>query len=94
MRLFRDKAQVEELKNIEKILPEAILTETMQLKLAAVRITYSVSLRNTFEATIEYCERPTDYGNQGTSKKIEFTADSWSELIDKVIDHFMKNYHE
>lgn len=88
MKLFKSKKQVEKLKAIEKILPEATIIETTQLKLAELRVVYSISQRQEFQATVKYYERPTDWGNQGTSKEITLTANSWSELIDKVLEHF------
>lgn len=88
LNLFRNKKQVEDLKSIGTLLPDDKIVETTKLKLSSLHITYNISDRMIFRARIVYIERPTDYGNQGTSKEVSFTADSWPALIDKVLEHF------
>ncbi len=86
--LFKSKEQVEQVKELAPILPTATVIETTELQLSGVRIVYSVSAREPFQAWINYHERPTDWGNQGTTKEVNLKASSWPELIDKVTEHF------
>lgn len=89
MKLFKSKQQVEELKTLP--IPKLKITEVMDLKLSRLAIVFSLSNRKPFTATFDYHERPVDWGNQGTSKQVVLDADSFSELIDKVVDYVEDN---
>lgn len=86
--LFRSKKQVESLKSIGPKIPGSTKLVMATLKLSRLQMTYNITNRQPFGATIVYHERPTDWGNQGQSNEVALAADSWSELVDKVIVYF------
>jgi len=88
-KLFRDKQQVEKFKKIGNVLSDA--TILVNLKLKSLTIEYSSSYRDKrFSARIVY-EAPSSgiYTSQ-TESAMEFTASSFPELIDVVLEHFSK----
>ncbi|HJQ07975.1 MAG TPA: hypothetical protein VJ836_00675 [Candidatus Saccharimonadales bacterium] len=87
--LFKSKKQVEDLKAISLL--EVNKTVTNNLKLSELRIIFDVSQTSIYQARITYYERPTNWNDRGTSVSERLDANSWPELIDKVIEHFGKS---
>lgn len=82
---FKNKQQLEAVKELP--LTKEKLVEN-RLALSDLRIGYSVSRRKPYYAEIGYKEHPTDWDNHGTEQNDSLEAESWPELIDKVIAYF------
>lgn len=85
-KLFKSKKQEEATKDEERLKASKVVTKEM--KLASIRITYDVSFREPFQAKVEYKERPTEWNGSGVTDVIDLRAESWSELLDTVNNHF------
>lgn len=86
MRLFKSKEQVEELKTVPLDI-EIPVNKT--LKLSQVQINYSVTQVKPYYASLTYKEKPEQWKEEDNqTNRVEITAESWPELIDKVVKHF------
>lgn len=84
---FRSKKQIEQLKKLP-ILENHIEVKT-NLVLSSLIINYNITQKRPYYAFIEYKEHPKSWADRDNQiKSMELKADSWEELIDKVIGHF------
>ncbi len=85
-KLFRNNKQVEALKEVP-LLSDTI-EQNHKLKLTSLSIRFDISLVKKYSVYITYKERPTEWNNHGAELSKEIFADSWPDLIDKVLVYF------
>jgi hypothetical protein len=81
-KLFGNKTDLDKAKGLP--IPDTKMVVTTILHLHSVRMSANLSDTKIYRAVITYMERPTNYSDHGMEKTEEFTADNWSELVDKV----------
>lgn len=77
----------------ENPIPEAKRQISKDVMLYSVNMGYNKGRREgrQFVASIVYKENPDNYMNPGITYEEEMIAQDWSELIDKVSNHFSGN---
>lgn len=86
MRLPWSKKQIEEVKSI----PVLKATQNLRkiLALSKLSINFNMSQTRPYYANITYKENPTEWRDNQAVEDIELIADSWEDLIEKVVTHF------